>query len=71
MWGLAGKLGWMWSGRPSGCLGVSWVRKRRKIGQVCDEKHPGPVPDLIRIAEMDEDRLFVKAVLFRRPGVKN
>ena len=23
--------------------------------EVCDEKHPGPVPDLIRIAEMDED----------------
>lgn len=22
--------------------------------QVCDEKHPGPAPDLIRIAEMDE-----------------
>eukprot|EP00435_Cladocopium_sp_Y103_P057680 s568_g20.t1 len=36
-------------------FGVSRKARLNVVWQVCDEKHPGPAPDLIRIAEMDED----------------
>lgn len=34
--------------------------------QVCDEKHPGPAPDLIRIAEMDEAVRLTRSYHFVR-----
>ncbi|CAK9002008.1 Uncharacterized protein SCF082_LOCUS7151 [Durusdinium trenchii] len=58
-------------------FGAARKARLNVVWQVCDEKHPGPVPDLIRIAEMDEDAADKKSYQFhlklvnvklRRPG---
>ncbi|CAK9066164.1 unnamed protein product [Durusdinium trenchii] len=45
-------------------FGAARKARLNVVWQVCDEKHPGPVPDLIRIAEMDEDAADKKSYQF-------